>query len=163
MGLSTIGIFHTIIGIAAIVSAIVSYARFGKINLGHSTGKIYFYATVVTSLTALGIFNHGGFNIGHVFSLFIIVLVVGAYYLHLKKQGNNRFRYLENFFLTFSFFLSWIPTINETLNRIPVGNPLAKGGPTDPLVGKTILVFFVLFLVGTVLQFLKQRRLNRLA
>ena len=41
MGLSNLGIFHTLIGIIAIVAAIISYRRFGKINLAHSTGKIY--------------------------------------------------------------------------------------------------------------------------
>lgn len=33
MGLSNLGIFHTIIGIIAIVAAVVSYIKSGKINL----------------------------------------------------------------------------------------------------------------------------------
>lgn len=160
LGLSTIGIIHTLIGIAAIIAAIISYVKLGKIDLAHVTGKIYLYGTVITSLTALGIFNHGGFNVGHIFALFIVVLVLVAYYLHVKKQGNNNFRYIENVFLSFSFFLSWIPTINETFNRVPVSHPLANG-PTDPLIGKTILVFFVLFIIGSVFQFRKQRKMNK--
>ncbi|MDG3583287.1 hypothetical protein [Galbibacter pacificus] len=160
MGLSNLGIFHTFIGIIAIIVAVISYARFGKVNLTHITGKIYFYTTIVTSLTALGIFNHGGFNPGHIFALFIVVLVLAGYYLHAKKTGNNRFRYIENFLLSFSFFLSWVPTVNETLNRIPVGRPLANG-PTDPLIGKTLLVLFVLFIIGSVHQFRQQRKLNK--
>ncbi|WP_130735172.1 hypothetical protein [Flavobacterium sp. J27] len=160
MGLSNLGIFHTLIGIVAIVAAIISYIKFGKIYLAHSTGKIYFYGTIITSLTSLGIFNHGGFNRGHIFALFIVFLVVIAYYLHFKKQGNNKFRYFENFFLSFSFFLSWVPTINETFNRVPVGHPLAKG-PTDPLIAKTLLVFLILFIFGSVFQFIKQKRSNK--
>lgn len=159
LGLSTLGVFHTLIGILAIGAAIRSYVMFGKINLAHSTGKIYFYGTVITSLSALGIFNNGGFNIGHIFSLFIVVLVVVAYYLHAKKQGNNKYRFFENFFLSFSFFLSWIPTINETFNRIPVSHPLANG-PNDPLIGKTILGVFALFILGSFFQIKKQRRIN---
>lgn len=155
-GLSTLGIFHTLIGIVAIIAAIISYVKYGKINLAHSTGKIYFYVTVVTSLTSLGLLKHG-FNPGHIFALFIVFLVVLAYYLHNKKAGNNTFRYFENFLLSFSFFLSWIPTINETFTRIPIGHPLAKA-PTDPVVGLTILVFLVLFTIGSVLQFRKQKK-----
>ena len=32
-----------------------------------------------------------------------------------------------------------IPTVNETLTRVPVGHPLAKG-PTDPLIAQTLLI-----------------------
>ena len=105
MALTNLGIFHTVIGIMAIVAAFTSYVRFGKIDLTHLTGKIYFYGTLVTALTALGISKHGGFNPGHVFSIIIIILVAVAYFLSVKKQGNNRARYFENFLLCFSFFL----------------------------------------------------------
>ncbi|MGD1319594.1 hypothetical protein [Chryseobacterium sp. 2R14A] len=69
MGLSVLGIFHTIIGVVAIVSALISFVRFGKVNLNHMTGKLYFYFTIITSVTALGISKHGGFNAGHFLSL----------------------------------------------------------------------------------------------
>lgn len=35
MGLSNVGIFHTLIGIVAIVAAIISYGKYGKIKLEH--------------------------------------------------------------------------------------------------------------------------------
>lgn len=162
MGLSGLGIFHTIIGIIAIIAAIVSYIKYGKINLTELSGKTYFYGTLITSLTALGISKHGGFNAGHVFSILIVILIVVAFFLYSKKKGNNRSRYFENFLLSFSFFLSWLPTVNETFTRIPLGHPLAKA-PTDPVIGKTLLVLFVLFIAGSVLQFLKQKKMNKAA
>jgi len=159
MGLSNLGIFHTVVGVIAIVAAIVSYIRYGKINLAESSGKIYFYGTVITCLTALGISKHGGFNPGHVFSLLILILALVAYFLYSTKKGNIRSRYFENFLLSFSFFLSWIPTVNETLTRVPIGHPLAKA-PTDPIIGKTLLVLLILFIVGSIYQFRKQRKIN---
>jgi len=159
MGLTNLGIFHTLIGIIAIVAAIVSYVKFGKINLEHVTGKIYFYCTLITSLTALGLSKLGGFNPGHVFALFIVVLIVAAYFLYAKKQHNNKARYFENFLLSFSFFLSWVPTINETFTRVPPGHPLAKA-PTDPAIAITLVVFLVLFIGGSIYQFVQQRKLN---
>ena len=157
MGLSNLGIFHTIIGIIAIVAALVSFVRYGKIDLAELSGKIYFYGTLITSLTALGLSKQGGFNPGHVFSLLIVILVVIAFYLHYKKKGNNKARYFENFLFSFSLLLSMAPTVNETLTRVPIGQPLAKNA-SDPLIGKTLLVFFVLFLAGSVYQFIKQRK-----
>ncbi len=85
MGLSNLGIFHTIIGVIAIVTAIVSYIRYGKINLSQLSGKVYFYGTLITSLTALGL-SKNGFNIGHVFSVVIILLVSVAYFLYWSQS-----------------------------------------------------------------------------
>jgi len=161
MGLSALGIFHTIVGIAAIIAALTAFFRYGKIDLGMITGKIYFYGTLVTSLTALGLSKHGGFNPGHVFSILIAVLVLISFFLYTKRSGNNSSRYFENFFLSFSFFLSWLPTINETFTRIPIGHPLAKS-PGDPIIGVTLLVIFILFVAGSVFQFRKQRKINGL-
>jgi len=160
MALSSLGIFHTIIGITAIIAAITSYVKFGKINLAQVSGKIYAYGTVITSLTALGISKHGGFNAGHVFSIFILILVVAAWFLNVKREGSNRSRYIENFLLSFSFFLSWVPTVNETFTRVPLKHPLAAS-PADPIIAKTLLVLLVLFIAGSVAQFLKQRKINK--
>lgn len=160
MGLSNLGIFHTAVGIIAIIAALISFVRFGKINLIHLTGKIYFYGTVITALTALGISRHGGFNPGHVFSILIFILVLIAFLLSAKKKGNNRARYFENFFLSLSFFLSLLPTVNETFTRIPVGHPLAKD-ITDPVIAKTLLVLLILFVVGSIYQFIKQQKVNK--
>jgi uncharacterized membrane protein len=159
MGLSNLGIFHTAIGIIAIIAALVAFVRYGKINLTQLSGKFYFYGTVITSLTALGLSKNGGFNPGHIFSLFILTLVVIAFFLSKRKKGKNRARYVENFFLSFSFFLSLVPTVNETFTRIPIGHPWAKN-VTDPLIGKTLLLLLILFITGSVYQFRKQRKVN---
>ncbi|PWG78393.1 hypothetical protein [Pararcticibacter amylolyticus] len=160
MGLTTLGIFHTIIGITAIVAALISFVRFGKIELSLLTGKIYFYGTVITALTALGLSKHGGFNPGHIFSLFIFALVITAFWFSARKKESKRARYFENFLLSLSFFLSLIPTVNETFTRVPVGHPLAKNA-TDPVIAKTLLVLFMLFVVGSVYQYIQQRRAVR--
>ncbi|TDQ08112.1 hypothetical protein [Pedobacter metabolipauper] len=161
MGLSNLGIFHTAIGVIAIVAAVAGFIRNGKIDLSQLTGKIYFYLTLITSLTALGLSKQGGFNPGHIFALFIVVLILVAFFLYSKRKENNSARYFENALLTFSFFLSLVPTVNETFTRVPIGHPLAKA-PTDPIVGQTLLVLFVLFVIGSVFQFRKQRRISKL-
>ncbi|PZR28721.1 MAG: hypothetical protein DI538_24625 [Azospira oryzae] len=160
MHLSGLGIFHTIIGIIAIVAAVISFIKKGKIDLGINAGRIYFWTTIVASLTALGISKHGGFNGGHVFALFIVVLLIVAYFLHTKKKASSRARYLENFSLSFSFFLSLIPTVNETFSRVPLNHPLIKS-PTDPFLLNSLLLLFALFIIGSTLQFLKQRKINK--
>lgn len=160
MGLSHLGIFHTIIGVVAIVAAIISLIKSAKIDLGKATGKIYFYCTLIASLTALGLSSIRGINPGHILAILIVILILVAFFLYRKKQGNNSSRLVENFFLSFSLFLSLIPTVNETLTRVPLGNPIAQG-PTDPLIGKILLLLFILFIIGSVLQFRRQNRINK--
>ena len=160
MGLSSLGIFHTVLGIVAIIAAVIGFIKNGKINLNLLTGKIYFYLTLVTSLTALGLSKKGGFNPGHIFALFIVILIFMAYFLYIKKQKNKRARFFENFLLSFSFFLSLIPTVNETFTRIPIGHPFAKA-PTDPIIGRTLFVLFVLFIAGSIVQFKIQKKINK--
>lgn len=157
MGLSGLGIFHTIIGILAIAAAIISFVRFGKIDLTQLSGKIYFYTTTVTALTALGISKHGGFNPGHIFSVFIFILVVVAFWLSVNRSDNNKARYTENFLLSFSFFLSLVPTVNETFTRVPLEHPLAKN-PADPVIAKTLLGLLIAFIAGAIYQYIKQRK-----
>ncbi|MGN7888383.1 hypothetical protein ACN9ML_13915 [Dyadobacter endophyticus] len=161
MGLSYLGIFHTVIGVVAIVAAVVSLVKSAKIDLGRLSGKIYFYCTLVTSLTALGLSSVKGVNPGHILALLIMLLVLVAYFLYLKKPGNRRSRFFENFLFSLSFFLSLLPTVNETFTRVPLGHPLANG-PQDPLIAKTLLLLFVLFIAGSIFQFRKQSRINRL-
>jgi len=160
MALSNLGIFHTVIGVVAIASAVTGFIKSGKIDLQKLPGKMYFYLTLITSLTALGLSSVKGFNPGHILALLVIILISVAYFLSAKRQGNNRARYFENFFLSFSFFLSMLPTVNETFTRIPVGHPLAAG-PNDPLIGISILLLFIMLIAGSVLQFRKQRQINR--
>ena len=148
------------IGIVAIITAIVSFIRYGKVNLSHSTGKIYLYGTIITSLTALGISKHGGFNPGHIFSILIVILVLVSFFLYTRRKGNNTARFFENFCLSFSFFLSLVPTVNETFTRIPVGHPWAKD-ISDPLIGKILLTLLILFIAGTVYQIIKQKKINK--
>jgi len=160
MGLSNLGIFHTLIGIIAIFAGLFSFVKFGKIKLGATAGKIYFYTTLVSALTALGLTKHG-FNPGHVLSLVVVASVCLAYFLFARKPQVKTARYWENLLLSFSFFLSMIPTVNETLTRIPVGHPIAAS-PKDPVVAVSLGVVLLLFAAGSVYQFFSQRKINRI-
>jgi len=162
MGLSTLGIIHTLIGVIALVAGIVSLVQSGFINLARNAGRIYFYGTVIAALTALGLTKHGFPNPGHFLSLLVFIFVVISFLLYRRRRMGGPVRFMETLFLSLSFFLSWLPTVNETLTRVPVGHPLAKD-ISDPLVGNTLLVVFVIFVTGLTIQFLRHRKSRRVA
>jgi hypothetical protein len=86
-----------------------------------------------------------------VFGILILLAAFGGVFVHrLTFLGRLR-PYLSVFGLSFSFFLSLIPGVNETLTRLPASHPLADG-PTSPAVAVTLLVFFALFVLGFAAQ-----------
>lgn len=65
--------------------------------------------------------------------------------------------YIQVGLMSFSFMLLMIPGTNETLSRLPVGNPIGNGPGSAP-VQLALAGMFVLFLCGTGYQLLQLRR-----
>src|SRR5436190_1258589 len=74
-GLTTLGTFHTAISLIAIIAGFTALARDKKISTKGTAGSVFFWGTVLTCLTALGIFQHGGFGKPHVFAVVTLVVL----------------------------------------------------------------------------------------
>ena len=68
LGLTPLGAFHTAIGLIAVICGFVALARDRQISSETRLGRVYLVTTLVTAVTALGIFRHGGFGPPHVLS-----------------------------------------------------------------------------------------------
>ncbi len=157
MGLTTLGIVHTAISLVAVASGALGLIRYGQLSWTTSLGKIYVITTVVTCLTAFGIFQHGGFGPGH--GLGIITLLVMA--LALLTGGNGKpFGRLSPYIATVAYsatyFFNLVPGITETATRLPADAPLATG-PDDPNLKLALGITFLLFVVGATWQVFKLR------
>src|SRR5207302_9893026 len=60
VGLTTLGLFRTAISLVAVVCGIWAFARYKKISLSNRLGQLCLASTLLTAVTALGIFQHGG-------------------------------------------------------------------------------------------------------
>lgn len=149
--LSILGIAHTAISLAPVVAGLYSFAKYRAIRPGTRSGQVYLGGLLVSVLTAFGLSSTGGFNPGHALGI-LALLAAGAGLLipHLSFLGRAR-PYLANFSLSFTFFLTLVPGINETLTRLPASQPLATG-PEHPLVQSTLLAWVLIFLAGTAFQ-----------
>ena len=79
MGLTTLGVFHTAISLVAVVCGIWAFARYKKISLDNRLGQLYLASTLITAVTALGIFQHGSFGPPHALAvLTLVALAVGG-------------------------------------------------------------------------------------
>nr|WP_241895192.1 hypothetical protein [Stenotrophomonas maltophilia] len=83
----------------------------------------------------------------------MVVLLVafgGVLAARLRWLGRAA-RYLSTFALSFSFLLSLVPGVNETLTRLPATHPIAAA-PMAPVVLHTLLGLAVAFVIGFAAQ-----------
>jgi len=156
-GLTPLGVIHTIISLIAVGAAIVALGRDRQLVATNRVGRVYIVTTVLTCLTGLPIFQHGGFGPPH--ALAIITLVVLAIVWAAAKTSvfGSWSRYVEVLGLSLTVFFHWVPAVTETSSRLPLGAPLTTG-PNDPRVQAAVGVGFVLFLIGAFLQWRRLRR-----
>lgn len=158
--LSTLGMVHTAISLLPLVAGLYAFARHRRIDPGTRSGRVYLVGLVLSVLTAFGLSSTGGFNPGHALGILALLAMAGALLApRIGFLGRAR-PYLATFGLSFTFFLLLVPGINETLTRLPAGQPLASG-PESPLVKTTLLAWVVIFLAGSVLQALALRARRR--
>jgi hypothetical protein len=80
-----------------------------------------------------------------------LALLLVGYGLSLLPRAARGLKYVETIALSITAFLLFVPSVSETLRRLPVGNPIAKGLNDPILLGAQGLLFLAL-VVGVALQ-----------
>ena len=88
-GLTTLGIFHTIISLVSVVAGIWALVWYRSISPRNLIGQIYIGGTVITCLTGFFIFQHGGFGKPHALGI-LTLLVLGLAALARKPGDASR-------------------------------------------------------------------------
>ncbi len=154
-GLTSLGVFHTIISLVAVAAGAIALIRDGKISWDNSLGKTYVVTTVIVCLTGFGIFQHGGFGKPHVLGI-ITLLTLGVVWAASKGSLGKTSRYIERVGYSLTFFFHIVPAVTESATRLPLDAPLASS-PDDPRIQMVIGICLVLFLIGAILQVRKMR------
>jgi uncharacterized membrane protein len=153
--LSSLGIFHTVISILALIVAFIALLRNGKINPGNTLGKWYVALTVITCLTSFGIMKTGHFTPAHGLSILVLViLLVGIYASRIFGRYGNTAQIVA---MTTTLMLSFVPAITETLTRLPISSPIADG-PDASVVKMSNGVLLLVFLLFLSFQLVKSRK-----
>jgi uncharacterized membrane protein len=155
-GLTTLGTIHTAISLVAIACGFWALARDREIHWNR-LGQAYLLTTLLTALTGLGIFRHGGFGPPHALSLMTLVaLGIGALAARSTVFGGwSRVVQIVSFTTTFLFHA--IPGFTESLVRLPVTKPYASS-PEDPVLQPIYATLFVIYGIGLALQLRFVRR-----
>ena len=159
LGLTTLGIIHTAISLVAVACGFWALARDKEISAHNRLGRAYLVTTLLTAVTGLGFFQHGGFGPPHVLSILtILALAIGTAAGYTETFGHwSRHVQVVSFSVTVLFHM--IPGFTETLTRLPLGQPLFPNAEA-PGLRPIYATLFVLFGIGL---FFQLRRLRKVA
>jgi uncharacterized membrane protein len=150
-GLTPLGVVHTAISLVALAAGFIALVRDKEIAPTTTLGKVYLWTTVLTCLTGFGIFQHGGFGKPHMLGV-LTLLVLAATALAMRTAWFGKAsKYVVTIGYSVTFFFHLIPGATETFTRLPAGSPVFSS-PDDPALQKVVGGFFVLLVVGCVLQ-----------
>jgi uncharacterized membrane protein len=150
-GLTTLGLFHTVISLIALVCGIWALFRDREISPRNALGEFYLVGTFLSAATGLFIFQRGGFGPPHVFSvLTLVALAVGTIAATSGLFGAWS-RYIQAIAYSTTIFFHLVPGIVETTTRLPREAPLVAS-PDAPELQVVVLVLLVLLVIGLVLQ-----------
>jgi len=156
LGLTTLGVIHTAISLVAVFCGFWALARDKEISAHNRLGRTYLVTTLLTAVTGLGIFQHGGFGPPHVLSILtILALAVGSAAAFKGSFGRwSRQAQVVCYSITMLFHM--IPGFTETLTRLPPGQPLLPNAEA-PGFRPIYATLFLLFAVGVFFQLRRLR------
>ena len=149
--MTLLGWFHTVLGLFALTSAFYTLLKFKIISFEQYSGRVYLLLTTVVALSALGIYNQGGFGIAHWLGVLTLVAVTGGIVMEKFTLFGGFSKYFQALGYTSTLLFHMIPAITDFLRRLPIGDPFVDSFE-DPLILKFHLAFLIIYLVGLILQ-----------
>lgn len=149
--ITLLGWLHTAAGGFAIIVGVIALFRHKRLTSNSRSGFVYLAATLLTAVTALGIYQHGGFGVAH--ALAVLTLLALAAGLIAEKTmllgAAGRYAAAVSYLATLLFHA--IPAVTDATLRLPVGDPLLSS-IEDPRLKIAYLALLLAFVAGALLQ-----------
>ncbi|EJN09859.1 hypothetical protein [Herbaspirillum sp. YR522] len=158
-GISPLGWLHTLGSLPAIPLALYMLVRHGRIVPRSGAGVAYFLSMLVGALTVFLVARQP-VSVG--IGLATLLLLLAGYALALLRRRPPLVDYVETVLLSLTVFLLMVPTVSETLRRVPDGHPLVTDLGSPVLLGAQALLLLML-LAGVGWQLTRLRRQARSA
>ena len=153
-GISPLGWIHTLGSLPAIPLALYMLVKYGRITPRNVAGIAYFFSMLIGAATVFLVARqHASYGIA---IATIVLLVTGYGIAHLRFAGRAA-SYIETICLSLTAFLLMVPSVSETLRRVPDGHPLVTD-PKSPLLLGSLGGLFVILLVGVTVQIIALRK-----
>ena len=140
-GISSLGWLHTLGSLPAIPAAIYMLTRHGRIMAHSKTGVVYFISMLIGCMTVFLIAQQ---TISYIVGIITMILLLVGYGVGRLSIARNISKYIETICLTLTVFLLMVPTVSETLRRVPDGHPIATALNSPILIDSQIVLFIAL-------------------
>ena len=145
--MTMLGWFHTVLGVGAVLSGFYTIFKYRVISIEENSGRLYVYLTLVVAVSALGIYNQGGFGVAHILAVLTLIAITGGVIMEKVKLFGSFSKYFQALGYTSTLLFHMIPAITDFLRRLPVGDPFVDS-LEDPLLINFLLAFLLIYFVG---------------
>jgi len=153
-GISPPGWVHTFGSLPALPLAIYMFARHGRIVPRSWPGRIYFISMSIGAATVFLVAHQPA---SYAIGVATLILLLAGYGVGLTQKPGRAGVYIETICLTLTAFLLMVPTVSETLRRVPDGHPLVTDLNSPLLIGAQASLLVAL-IVGITTQVIYLRR-----
>lgn len=158
-GISPLGWVHTLGSLPAIPAAVYMFARYGRIAPRSRAGAVYFVSMVIG---AVSVFLVAHQPVSYGIAVATLIFLFAGYGVGRFGKGSGAASYVETILLTLTTFLLMVPTVTETLRRVPDGQPFVTDLKSPLLLGfQASLV--VMLIVGLSIQLIYLRKKGKAA
>ena len=147
-GISPLGWLHTLGSLPAIPVALYMFARYGRIVPRSIPGAIYFVAMLIGALSVFLIAHQ---PVSYGIGIATLLVLLAGYGVGLIAFLGRAAIYIETILLSLSAFLLMVPTVSETLRRVPDGHPIAADMSAPILIGAQLGLVAIL-IIGLIAQ-----------
>jgi xanthosine utilization system XapX-like protein len=123
--------------------------RYGRIKPDSMAGRIYFICMLIGSLT---IFLVAKAPISPAIAIVTLLCLIAGYTAHRLIFLGRLQKYVETLLLSVTVFLLMVPSVSETLRRVPDGHPIAAD-QNSPVLKAALGIVASVFILGVVVQF----------
>jgi len=131
-GISALGWVHTLGSLPAIPLAAYMFIRHGRIVPRSTAGRFYLVSMLIGAFSVFLVAKQPVSNIVGVITLALLAAGYGVG--RMAWLGRARV-YLETIFLSLTAFFLMVPTVSETLRRVPDGHPFVTDLQSPVLIG----------------------------
>ncbi|MGB7191855.1 MAG: hypothetical protein WBD81_00215 [Collimonas pratensis] len=156
-GITPLGWLHTIGSLPAIPLVIYMFVRYGRITPRNAPGIAYFISMLIGATTVF-LVAHQPVSYG-IATATILLLVTGYGIAHITSVGRAAI-YIETICLSLTAFLLMVPTVSETLRRVPDGHPFVTDLKSPLLLGFQGGLLIIL-VIGVTAQVISLRKMGR--
>jgi hypothetical protein len=149
---------HTLGSLPAIPAAVYMLACHGRIVPRSTAGAVYFVSMLIGAVTVFLVARQ---PVSYGIGVATLVLPFAGYRVGQLSELGRAASYIETICLSLTAFLLMVPTVTETLRRVPVGDPLVTD-PNSPLLLGCQAALLVTLVVGLTAQIIALRKQDRI-